>query len=99
MWIGWLEFDYLLGDVHSLKQKRSLTKPLIAEIRRRFTVTVSEVGHLDLHRRAAVGVGVVGADRTHVSEVLDAVERFGADRPEITLVSVRRLIISADDLD
>lgn len=32
MWIGWIEFDYLLGDVHSLKQKRSVTKPLLAEI-------------------------------------------------------------------
>ncbi|MGB2947599.1 MAG: DUF503 family protein, partial [Rhodococcus sp. (in: high G+C Gram-positive bacteria)] len=23
MWIGWIEFDFLLGDVHSLKEKRS----------------------------------------------------------------------------
>ena len=31
MWIGWLEFDLLLGDVHSLKQKRSAIRPVIAE--------------------------------------------------------------------
>jgi uncharacterized protein YlxP (DUF503 family) len=31
VWIGWLEFDLLLGDVHSLKQKRSAIRPLIAE--------------------------------------------------------------------
>lgn len=24
MWIGWIEFDILLGDVRSLKQKRSV---------------------------------------------------------------------------
>jgi uncharacterized protein YlxP (DUF503 family) len=24
MWIGWLEVDLLLGDVHSLKEKRSV---------------------------------------------------------------------------
>lgn len=27
MWIGWLEFDLLLGDVRSLKQKRSIVRP------------------------------------------------------------------------
>ncbi|MBE7195770.1 MAG: DUF503 family protein, partial [Gordonia polyisoprenivorans] len=26
MWIGFAEFDYLLGDVHSLKQKRSVIR-------------------------------------------------------------------------
>ena len=45
MWIGFGEFDYLLGDVHSLKQKRSVVRPIVAEIRRRFEVTVAEVGH------------------------------------------------------
>ena len=29
MWIGWLEFDLLLGDVHSLKQKRSVVRPVL----------------------------------------------------------------------
>lgn len=99
MWIGWCEFDFLLGDVHSLKQKRSVVKPIVAEIRRRYSVSVAEVGHLDLHRRAAIGVGVVGPDRGHLTEVLDEVERFGASRPEVQLVAVRRRIIAADDVD
>ena len=29
MWIGIAEFDFLLGDVHSLKQKRSVIRPVI----------------------------------------------------------------------
>ena len=40
MWIGWIEFDLLLGDVHSLKAKRSVVRPLVAELRRRFPVDV-----------------------------------------------------------
>jgi len=66
MWIGWMEFDLLLGDVHSLKQKRSLLRPLIADLSRRTQAAVAEVGAHDLHRRAAVGVSVVGADIEHV---------------------------------
>lgn len=98
MWIGWLEFDVLLGDVRSLKQKRSAIRPVIAELRRKFDVSAAETGDQDLHRRAGLGVGVVAADRSHVVDVLDAAERLVAERPELELLSVRRgLRSSADD--
>jgi hypothetical protein len=97
MWIGWVCFDLLLGDVHSLKAKRSVVRPLIAQIRRRYEVTVAEVGHLDLHRRAAVGVGLVAADRGHIAEVLDAIERLVASDPETQLLAARRGLHSSDD--
>jgi uncharacterized protein YlxP (DUF503 family) len=35
MYVGALELDVLLGDVHSLKQKRSVVRPVLAELRRR----------------------------------------------------------------
>ena len=92
MWVGALEFDLLLGDVHSLKEKRSLVRPLIADVRRRFDLSVAEVDHLELHRRAGVGVAVVSPDRAHLVDVLDAVERLVAFRPEIELLSVRRTL-------
>ncbi|HET7782671.1 MULTISPECIES: DUF503 domain-containing protein [Micrococcaceae] len=90
MWIGWIEFDILLGDVQSLKEKRSVIRPLLAEIRRRFDVSVAEVGDHDQYRRSQVGVGLVAADRAHLIEVLDAVERFVAARPELELLSARQ---------
>ncbi len=97
MWIGWLEFDILLGDVHSLKQKRSVVRPIVGELRRRFGVSAAETGALDLHRRAVVGMAVVAADRAHVVEVLDACERMVAGRPEIELLSARRGLQRSDD--
>ena len=92
MWVGALEFDLLLGDVHSLKEKRSLVRPLIADLRRRFDLSVAEVDHLELHRRAWVGVAAVSPDRAHLVDVLDAVERLVAFRPEVELLSVRRTL-------
>ncbi|CDO08750.1 DUF503 domain-containing protein [Mycolicibacterium cosmeticum] len=90
MWIGWLEFDLLLGDVHSLKAKRSVIRPVIAELRRRFAVSAAETGNQDLHRRAGIGLAVVAADRAHTVEVLDAAERLVAAHPEFQLLAVRR---------
>jgi uncharacterized protein YlxP (DUF503 family) len=92
MWVGALEFDLLLGDVHSLKEKRALVRPLIGDVRRRFDLSVAEVDHLELHRRAGVGVAAVSPDRAHLVDVLDAVERLVAFRPEIELLSVRRTL-------
>jgi uncharacterized protein YlxP (DUF503 family) len=98
VWIGSLEFDLLLGDVHSLKQKRSLIRPVIAELQRRFAVSAAETGTQELHRRASIGIAVVSADRRHVVDVLDAAERLVASRPEMDLLSTRRgLRRSTDD--
>jgi uncharacterized protein YlxP (DUF503 family) len=97
MWIGTIEFDLLLGNVHSLKEKRSLVRPLIAEVRRKYEVSVAEVDHLDLHRRAGIGVAVVAADRGHVVDLLDTVERRVAYHPEVELLSARRSLRTSDD--
>lgn len=97
MWIGWLEFDVLLGDVHSLKQKRSVIRPVIAELHRKLAVSAAETGAQDLHRRTGIGVALVGADRAHVVDVLDAAERMVASRPELELLSARRGLHHSDD--
>ena len=99
MFIGSMSLDLLLGDVRSLKQKRSLVRPLVAELRRKYDVSAAEAGHLDLHRRALVGVAVVAADRAHCVEVLDACERLAAARPEMDLLSARRHLFRGTDDD
>ena len=97
MWIGWIELDLRLGDVHSLKTKRSIVRPIVAELRRRFQVAAAETDHLDLHRRAGIGASIVAADRAHVVEVLDAIEQLVAYHPEVEVLSVRHHIGRADD--
>ena len=97
MWVGSIEFDLLLGDVHSLKEKRSLVRPVVAEVRRRFPVSVAEVDHVGLHRRAGVGVALVSGDAGHLTEVLDTVERFLAGRPEVELLAARRTLWHNND--
>jgi uncharacterized protein YlxP (DUF503 family) len=97
LFVGTLELDVLLGDVHSLKEKRSAVRPVIAELRRRFEVSAAEAGHLDLHRRALIGVAAVAPDAEHVRDLLDACERLVAGRPELDLLSARRRLLGPDD--
>ena len=72
MFTGTLTADLLLGDVHSLKGKRAVVRPIVAELRRRFAVSAAEVGDQELHRRALVGLATVSGDAGQVTDVLDA---------------------------
>jgi uncharacterized protein YlxP (DUF503 family) len=97
MFVGALELDVLLGDVHSLKQKRSVVRPVLAELRRKFEVAVAEAGHLDLHRRALIGVSCVAVNAGHVTDVLEQCERLVAARPELELLSARHRLLGPED--
>lgn len=97
MWIGWIEFDVLLGDVHSLKEKRSIVRPLVAELKRRFEVSAAETGLQEQYRRALLGAALVAPDRAHLKDVLDVVERFVAARPELELLSARQRELHSED--
>jgi uncharacterized protein YlxP (DUF503 family) len=97
VYVGTVTFDLLLGDVHSLKQKRSAVRPVVAELRRKFDVSAAETGHLDLHRRAEVAVAVVAADPAHCRSVLAACETLVAARPELELLSARSRVWDDED--
>ncbi|MEV0256323.1 DUF503 domain-containing protein [Streptomyces sp. NPDC050732] len=97
MYVGTLSFDLLLGDVHSLKEKRSVVRPIVAELQRKYAVSAAEVGGQDLHRRAEIGLAVVAGDWAHLTDVLDRCERLVAARPEVELLSVRRRLHGDDD--
>ena len=98
VYIAALTLDVRLGDVRSLKQKRSVVRPLVAELRRRYPgASVAETGHLDLHRRAEIGVAVVSATATQAAEVLTECERTVAGHPEIELLSARQRLFSEEE--
>ncbi len=98
MVVGTLALDVLLGDVHSLKEKRSVVRPVVSELRRRFEVAAAETGAVELHRRAEIAVAVVSSTHAHAVEVLDGCERLVAARPEIELLSARRRVLDDDDV-
>ncbi|MBV2367176.1 DUF503 domain-containing protein [Streptomonospora nanhaiensis] len=97
MFVGALTLDILLGDVRSLKQKRSAVRPIVAELQRRFGVSVAETGDQDLYRRSEIGVAVVSSTAAHCTQVMDACERLVAGRPEIELLSARQRLFSAEE--
>ncbi len=97
MYVGAVEVQLLLGDVRSLKQKRAVVRPLVAELRRRFEAAAAETGGQDLYRRATLGVATVSGTAEQVARMCDEVERWAWSRHEVEVVQVRRQIRSIDD--
>jgi uncharacterized protein YlxP (DUF503 family) len=97
--VGTLRADLLLGDVQSLKEKRGVVRPIVAELRRRFEVSAAETGEQGLYRRAEISVALVAGDHAHVVEVLAGCERLLAGRPEVDLLSARTRVLDDDDLN
>ncbi len=97
MFVGALTLDVLLGDVRSLKQKRSAVRPIVAELQRKFAVSVAETGDQDLYRRSEIGVAVVSSTAGHCSEVLNNCESLVAERPEIELLSARHRLFGREE--
>jgi uncharacterized protein len=70
MVIGTLEIHLRLQEVHSLKEKRRIVRPLVERIRNDFHAAAAEVGDHDLWGNAVLGVAVVSNDAGHVESIL-----------------------------
>lgn len=73
MVIGTIQFELLIHDVQSIKDKRRVVKSLKDKLHREHMVSVAEVGDADDPRRAVMCLALVGRDGAVVGQVLDRI--------------------------
>jgi len=76
MTIGVLQLELSIGDAMSLKDKRRVVKSLKDRIAHGHNVSVAEVGALDLHRTAILGIAMVSNDSKYVEGALSKIVDF-----------------------
>ena len=81
-----VSFDLHVPQSRSLKAKRAAVRPIVDGLRHRFKVSVAEIDHQDQWQRATIGVAVMSSSDGHLREVLEAIERFVANAPDVELV-------------
>ena len=79
-------WDLHLPGCHSLKDKRSVLKPLTNGLRKALNVSVAETGHQDAWQRAESACAEVGTARPVVDEVLRAAARAVEDADGVRIV-------------
>lgn len=85
-----------LFESASLKDKRQVTKSLLARLRNQFEVSAAEVGQQESWNLAALGLASVSGDASHAEEVIErAIRYIEQTRPdlEITQTHVETLPI------
>jgi uncharacterized protein len=75
-----------LPGCHSLKDKRSVLRPLTTGLRRTLNLSVAETGHQDEWQRAEIACAVVGSARPVVDEVLRAADRAVEEADGVRIV-------------
>lgn len=86
MVIGSCQLDLRLPGCHSLKEKRHVLKRVIAQIRSRYNVSVSEVGDMELWQRTLVGIALVANDRVFVESTLMKIIAFIDSRHDMEII-------------
>lgn len=82
-----LRVELLLPGAQSLKEKRSMLRPVVEGLRRTASLSVAEVGHQDAWQRSVLGVAVVAPDSAHLERLLDNALRFLDRRFDIEVLS------------
>ena len=83
---GMLEIRLMVREARSLKDKRRVVKSLRDRIRNKFNVSIAEVGSLDSHQHAVIGVAAVGNDQQFVNAVLSSVVNYISGNADALLV-------------
>lgn len=71
-----IRFELRFPLAHTLKERRAHVRPVVDGIRHRFHLSVAEVGDVEAHREASIGVAIVSADARQCEKIADEVSRF-----------------------
>ncbi|WP_106497585.1 DUF503 domain-containing protein [Lentibacillus sp. Marseille-P4043] len=73
--IGFVEVECMLYEGHSLKQKRSVIKRVMAKLRNDFNVAITELDFHDLWQRTKFGIVTISTSKTHADQIIQEVLR------------------------
>lgn len=88
MIVAMVSIDLYLPGCGSLKEKRGVTKALIARMRRELNVSIAEVGGNDNWQRCDLGVAIVAGSEIGARKVAQQVEKFVLREHRVEPVSI-----------
>lgn len=96
MYIGIARYDFLVPGAASLKDKRQAVRHVVGVLQARFNASISEVDHLELRQRGAIGVSCVSNSSFHAKKMLHEVERVVRNQHAIEVVGVSTEVVRPD---
>ena len=97
MFVGVLRLSFRIPGSHSLKDRRRVVRSFKDRVQARLRVSVAEVGALDEHRGAVIGVAVVSNEASRCDELLAAARSMAATLRDAVLVDCATEIVPFGD--
>ncbi len=85
MIVAGLRYELHLPSAQSLKEKRSVLRPVVEGLKRQASVSVAEVDHQNAWQRAAIGVAIVGRS-DDIDGLIELVNRYMDSRTEVEVL-------------
>jgi len=99
MVVGVLQLELSISDAMSLKDKRRVVLSIKDRIAHGHNVSIAEVGALDEHRRAILGIAMVSNDSRYVEGALSKLVDFVRMVPQVSLVDYQIELIPRDQAE
>jgi len=92
MFVGIARLGVVIGESHSLKEKRMVLRRIKDRVRERVGVVINEVGDHEIWQRAQLGCAVVSGERAKALELLDEVVRVAMAAGGAEIASIERSV-------
>src|SRR6478735_4884976 len=99
MYVGIARLGVVIGESHSLKEKRMVLRRIKDRVKERVGVVVNEVGEHDIWQRAELGCAVVSAERGKALELIDDVVRVAMGAGGTEIASIQRQVLKFEGED
>lgn len=96
MYVGIAKLTVVIGQSHSLKEKRMVIRRIKDRVRERVGVVVNEVGELENWQLAELGCAVASRERQQAMELLDEVVRVAMTASGGQVVAVAKDALTFD---
>ncbi len=97
MYVATAQVTIRLFQSNSLKDKRQVTRSVLARLRDKFEVSAAEVGELASWNLARLGIACVSGEARHAQEVIErAVQYIEQTRPDLEISDVATDIITLE---
>lgn len=85
MLVGICKFAIYLPNCHSLKDKRSILESYKISLRKKYNISISEIGQKNLWKNSIIGISFIGDDRQLMEQIVDKIIKDTEKHPEIQL--------------
>ncbi len=86
MLVGICEISLYFPNSHSLKDKRSILSGYKSSLRKKYNISIAEIGQKNLWKESIVGISIISDNRQYIDRVMEKIISDTEINPEIQML-------------